>query len=199
MTGASAVPTIDEVQRFHGHMCPGLALGYRVAVEALAELGATRSEDEELVAVVENDSCAVDAIQLVLGCTFGKGNLIFRDWGKWVYTFYSRQREAGIRVSQHYGGFANDPEWSALRERIAAGDESPEARQALAARNEVHMRAILEGPRDAVLTVTPVPFDPPAMARIEPSEPCEACGELTMASRLVEHEGRRICRACVSA
>ncbi|HOS93289.1 MAG TPA: FmdE family protein [Armatimonadota bacterium] len=199
MTAASTVPSVDDVQKFHGHMCLGLALGYRVAIEGLAELGVARSEDEELVAVVENDSCAVDAIQVVLGCTFGKGNLVFRDWGRRVYTFYSRHRETGVRVSEHYNGFADDPEWAALRERAAAGDESPETREALATRTEAHIRAILNGPRDAVLTVSSVPFDPPAMAQIESSEPCEACGEPTMASRLVEHGGRRICRACVPA
>src|SRR5574341_67539 len=45
----------DAIQ-FHGHLCPGLALGYRVAKAALRELGAVRPQDEELVAVVESDS-----------------------------------------------------------------------------------------------------------------------------------------------
>ncbi|NOZ25951.1 MAG: formylmethanofuran dehydrogenase, partial [Nitrospirae bacterium] len=72
--------TFEDAVRFHGHVCPGLALGYRVSDLVLRELG-PRSEDEELVAIVENNSCAVDAIQVMTGCTFGKGNLIFRDYG----------------------------------------------------------------------------------------------------------------------
>jgi len=55
-----------------------------VAKAALREFGAGRPQDEELVAVVENDSCAADAIQFITGCTFGKGNLIFHDFGKHV-------------------------------------------------------------------------------------------------------------------
>ncbi|HOY64875.1 MAG TPA: formylmethanofuran dehydrogenase subunit E family protein, partial [bacterium] len=68
----------ERVVEFHGHSCIGSALGYRVALKALEWLKANRAEDEEIVCVVENNSCAVDAIQAITGCTFGKGNLIFK-------------------------------------------------------------------------------------------------------------------------
>ncbi|MDA8106647.1 MAG: FmdE family protein, partial [Nitrospiraceae bacterium] len=90
--------TYDEVVEFHGHSCPGLALGYRVSLRVLREFKG-RAEDEELVAIVENNSCAVDAIQAMTGCTFGKGNLIFRDYGKQVYTFLRRPSGKSIRIS----------------------------------------------------------------------------------------------------
>ena len=61
---------------FHGHMCPGLAIGYSAVKAAESLMKTTASEDEELVCLVENNSCAVDAVQVLLGCTFGKGNLI---------------------------------------------------------------------------------------------------------------------------
>lgn len=76
---------IQGTQRFHGHRCPGLATGIRVAEVALREIG-PHSIDEEVVAIVETDNCAVDAIQYLTGCTFGKGNLIHRDYGKNVFT-----------------------------------------------------------------------------------------------------------------
>jgi formylmethanofuran dehydrogenase subunit E len=47
----------DMVQRavkFHGHMCPGLAIGLRAAEVALREIG-PHAKDEEVVAVVETD------------------------------------------------------------------------------------------------------------------------------------------------
>jgi hypothetical protein len=55
-------------------MCPGLAFGIRAAEAALAEIG-PQSEDEELVGIAETDMCAVDAIQFMTGCTFGKGSI----------------------------------------------------------------------------------------------------------------------------
>ncbi|MDI9617076.1 MAG: formylmethanofuran dehydrogenase subunit E family protein, partial [Methanothrix sp.] len=89
----------DDLKRaieFHGHMCPGLAIGYRVAKYVKNHY--RRSEDEELVAVVENNSCSVDAIQQMLGCTFGKGNLMFIDNGKQVFTFYHRGDGRAMRI-----------------------------------------------------------------------------------------------------
>ncbi|MDD3408957.1 MAG: formylmethanofuran dehydrogenase subunit E family protein [Methanobacteriaceae archaeon] len=88
----------SEVTKFHGHVCPGSALGYRVAKTAMIKLNVSKSGDEELVAICENDSCAVDAIQVVTGCTFGKGNFIFKDYGKHVYTFYNRENGENIRI-----------------------------------------------------------------------------------------------------
>ncbi len=47
-------PTIESVRKFHGHMCPGLAIGIRAAHIALREIG-PHSTDEEVVAIVETD------------------------------------------------------------------------------------------------------------------------------------------------
>src|ERR1700690_3376478 len=90
--------TYDDIIDFHGHSCPGLAIGYRVSLGALKEL-VERSGDEEIVAIVENNSCAVDAVQVMIGCTVGKGNLIFKDYGKQVYTFIRRPSGKSIRIS----------------------------------------------------------------------------------------------------
>ena len=109
------LPTFDDVVRFHGHMCPGLAIGYRMACAAMLVLNAAHSDDEAIVAIVENNACGVDALQCVTGCTFGKGNLIFRDYGKHVYTLYSRTTSRGVRVAFHGRGI---PE--GLREDKAA-------------------------------------------------------------------------------
>ena len=76
--------TIDRVIKFHGHSCPGLAIGIRVSELALERLG--EPESGELIAVVETDMCGVDAIQFLTGCTFGKGNLIHKDHGKMAFT-----------------------------------------------------------------------------------------------------------------
>ena len=83
---------------FHGHSCPGLTIGYRMTKAAMAFLADTRAADEELVAIVENNACGVDALQCLSGCTFSKGNLIFKDYGKHVYTLYNRKTRKGVRV-----------------------------------------------------------------------------------------------------
>ena len=44
----------ERVEAFHGHMCPGLAIGIRAAELALREIG-PHAKDEEVVAIVETD------------------------------------------------------------------------------------------------------------------------------------------------
>ena len=88
---------IQGTQRFHGHMCPGLAVGIRAAEIALREIG-PHSADEEVVAIVETDMCGVDAIQYLTGCTFGKGNLIHLDYGKNAFTFIRRSDGKALRI-----------------------------------------------------------------------------------------------------
>ncbi|HPD14145.1 MAG TPA: FmdE family protein [Planctomycetota bacterium] len=94
---------LDQVVRFHGHFCRGILIGYRAAKIGLEHLGKPRAVDEEIIAIVENDSCAVDAVQVLTGCTFGKGNLFFRDHGKHVYTFAVRPSGRAVRVSSKPG------------------------------------------------------------------------------------------------
>ncbi len=72
---------------FHGHSCPGLAIGIRASELAKQRMGGLDSAD--LLAVVETDMCGVDAIQFLTGCTFGKGNLIHHDVGKMAFTLLS--------------------------------------------------------------------------------------------------------------
>ena len=91
-------PGYEDLIAFHGHSCPGLAIGYRMSKAALAFLSGSRAKDEEIVAIVENDACGVDALQCLSGCTFGKGNLIFKDYGKQVFTLYNRSSRKGARV-----------------------------------------------------------------------------------------------------
>ena len=88
----------EKCVEFHGHICPGLAMGYRAATIGLRELATRRALDEELVAIVENDACGVDAVMVITGCTLGKGNLLFRDFGKHAYTFMSRKSGVGVRI-----------------------------------------------------------------------------------------------------
>ncbi|MGE5173464.1 MAG: FmdE family protein [Betaproteobacteria bacterium] len=182
----------DAIQ-FHGHLCPGLALGYRVAKAALRELDAERPQDEELVAIVENDSCAVDAIQFITGCTFGKGNLIFRDYGKHVYTFYNRRTARGVRISEDYRGFEGDQRYPELKNRHEAGEDV--SREMRAYKME-KTAAILKAGETEIMTITPITTPAPREARIRGSVRCALCGEKFMESRGRVKNGKVVCIPC---
>jgi formylmethanofuran dehydrogenase subunit E len=186
----------DDLQaaiRFHGHLCPGLALGYRVAKAALRELRAERPQDEELVAIVENDSCAADAVQFITGCTFGKGNLLFRDYGKHVYTFFNRATGKGVRISEDYRGFENDPRFYELKSRQEAGENVSVERKAYLLEKAA---AILRADEAEILAMTSLVTIPPEEAKIRGSVRCALCGEKFMESRGRVKQGKIVCIPC---
>lgn len=189
-------PRFEEAARFHGHTCPGLAFGFRVACAALRELGINRSEDEELVAVVENDSCAVDAIQVLTGCTFGKGNLIFRDHGKQVYTFFKRSSGEALRIAVEWQPPPETPAEQAAWERFSAGDRSPETVALVEARKAAKMREVLNTPEAELFQITRPQMLPPSPARILQSLRCERCGEKVMESRSRKVGDNALCIPC---
>ncbi len=190
--------TIDAVVAFHGHMCPGLAMGIRAAEVALSEIG-PHSADEEVVAIVETDMCSVDAVQFLTGCTFGKGNLLHRDHGKNAYTFVRRSDGRAVRISTRSGGWGIDAERLELFAKVRAGLASREERQRFFRLQQEHSRRILSEPVEEIYDVREVQVTPPAAARVLASVDCEACTEPTMETRLRRLDGRQLCPPCFEA
>ena len=90
--------TWEDCVAFHGHSCGGLMIGYQASLYAMEKLGLRFSEDEQAVCISENDSCGVDAIQVMLGCSIGKGNLLFHMTGKQAFSFYNRKTGQSVRL-----------------------------------------------------------------------------------------------------
>ncbi|HUQ62835.1 MAG TPA: FmdE family protein [Acidimicrobiales bacterium] len=192
--------TLDRIIEFHGHMCPGVAMGIQAATIALRDIG-PHSTDEEIVAVVETDSCGVDAIQFLTGCTFGKGNLIHRDWGKNVYTFYRRSDGKAIRVVGRPEAWAKirDPEHQAVFTKVRSGKASDDEATHFWAAHEDKSRTVLEMSPDELYTVAEVQGEPPHKARVYTSVPCGDCGEEAMEIRIRRFAGRELCPPCFEA
>ncbi len=157
---------------FHGHECGGLTIGYKAALLAIKELGITFSKDEEIVCICENDACGVDAIQVILSCTAGKGNLLFHMTGKSAYSFYDRKSGKSIRLL-----LKPAPE-GMTREK------SFDYYQSLA-------------PED-MFEVMPARISLPEKARMFDSYICECCGEKAGANWIRIQDGKKLCLDCAS-
>ncbi|MCL6635180.1 MAG: TraR/DksA C4-type zinc finger protein [Peptococcaceae bacterium] len=186
----------EKAIEFHGHSCPGLAVGYRVAKIALKELDSIRPADEELVAIVENDACGVDAVQLLTGCSLGKGNLIYRDFGKQVYTFACRNSGRAVRISVNGSIWRGDPEYLEIRRKVFGGTASEEERKAFQQHQHDRTRRILELPEEELCTVRHVNIELPPKARIFDSHVCAQCGEPVMEPRARVKGGKIVCIPC---
>jgi len=182
---------------FHGHLCPGLSIGYKAAKAGMERLREQRAEDEEIVAIVETDACCADAIQVMTGCTFGKGNFIYKDHGKNVFTFLSRKSGNGIRVALKPDAFKPSEEHFQLIQKRIANIATPEENERFHKLHFERSCAVLEKPAEEIFNITSVNVSLPQKARIEPSQPCSACGEPTMASKLKKIGARSLCGECI--
>lgn len=192
----SRILPFSEVVKFHGHLCPGVTLGYVAAKIAIQELRSGRDVDEQLVAIVENDACGVDAIQAVTGCTIGKGNLIFRDHGKQVFTFINRVSGNAVRVSLKDRENETDPAFRELRAKVMAGKATPEEGQAMRSMMQAQVDRMLIEPPEKYFDIRHVSVTIPSKARLFNSVKCSKCGEMVAESRARVQNGGFVCIPC---
>lgn len=169
----------NKAAEFHGHTCPGLAIGFKAVEGAIAELGLDDANlpahDEELVCITENDACCVDAVQVLLGCTYGKANLVPRLRGKMAFSFYVRSDDSS--------------ECKAVRLIL-----KPEVGEGMT--REEHERFLLNTPYDQLFDVGAPAFALPEAARHFASVACAVCGESTAEYALRLHAGQPVCLDC---
>ena len=182
---------------FHGHTCPGIALGFRAAKAGLELLKENKALDEELVTIVETDACDADAVQVLTGCTFGKGNFIYKEFGKHAFTFFSRNSGKGFRVVLKPGAFEPDNKHQELIQRVREGAAGKKDQ---AEYDKLHFQRtcdVLNKPVDQLFSIKAVDIPIPEKARIFSSKVCDRCGEPAMATRMTEVDGKWICRGCL--
>lgn len=160
----------QKTVEFHGHYCPGLAIGYKAVEAAKEKLGITLVPDEEVVCVTENDACGVDAIQLLTGCTIGKGNLIYRDTGKMAFSFFNRENGESLRMIL----------------KPFQGKMTREERQ----------EYILNAPADEIFDFMKPAFSVPKKAKMLASVICESCGESASENKMRLQDGKKVCLDC---
>ncbi len=162
--------TWEDCVAFHGHACGGLTIGYQASLYAIELLGLRFSEDEQLVCIAENDACSVDAIQVMLGCSVGKGNLLFHMCGKQAYSFYNRKTGASLRLVLNPA-----PEGMTKEESFAYYQS--------------------RNPRE-LFRVTEVKLPLPEPAKLFSSYVCHCCGERTGANWIRLRGEQMLCLDC---
>jgi formylmethanofuran dehydrogenase subunit E len=127
------------------------------------------------VAVVETDMCAVDAIQSLTGCTFGKAaRLVARP------DLYGEARVTLGRLHKKMQGEGLTEEeervWRETREGIA--------------------KRIMESGLEDIFQIEPAVDPAPKKARIVSSLICESCGESVMETRSRRFQEQVLCIPC---
>lgn len=160
----------ERCVEFHGHECPGLAMGVKACEAAMEKLGLKFSEDEEVVCVTENDACGVDAVQVLTGCTFGKGNLIYRGTGKMAFSFFNRSNGESLRMI------------------VKPVNREMDRKQL--------QEFILDSPIDEIFDFSNPKFEMPQKARLFTTVICEKCGEGAPEHKMRMNDGKKVCLDC---
>ena len=162
--------TWQDCVAFHGHECGGLTIGYKASLYAIRLLELEFSADEQVVCISENDACGVDGIQVMLGCSVGKGNLLFHMRGKQAFSFYNRKNGKSVRLV-----LKPRPEGMTKAESFAYYQNcQPEEMFAV---KETTLRL-------------------PEAARLFDSYVCDCCGESTGANWIRLAGGQKLCLDC---
>jgi formylmethanofuran dehydrogenase subunit E len=189
---------IEKTIAFHGHSCPGLAIGIRAAELALKEVG--RAPDEEIVAVVETDMCGVDAIQYLTGCTYGKGSLIHKDYGKNAFTFYRRRDNKAIRLVTRRDVFGDvGPVFKELNRKVQEEGLTEDEEKTWHEIRERISKRLMESDPSEIFEIKEPTAPVPKKARMVGSLVCESCGEPVMETRTRRFHEKVLCIPCFAA
>ena len=162
--------TWQDCVAFHGHECGGLTIGYKASLYAIELLQLEFSADEQVVCIAENDACGIDGIQVMLGCSVGKGNLLFHMRGKQAFSFYNRKTGTSVRLV-----LKPKPE-GMTREQSFAYYQACKPEE--------------------MFDVKETTIRLPEPARIFDSYTCECCGETAGANWIRLSGGKKLCLDC---
>jgi len=191
---------LDKAALFHGHYCPGLALGVKASYTALKEIDAKPEGMEEVLAIVETNNCSTDGVQLVTGCSFGNNSLIFRDLGKTAVTLVKRDGK-GIRLvmkqdagEQWYYEF---PKYRELFEKVVSErNATEEEKKRFSELGKKVSHHIMDIESEKIFKIKETSFELPDYAPIHESLTCENCGESVMSTRTVKDDRETLCLLC---
>ena len=188
-------------QKFHGHKCPAMPLGLRVGAAAMNKLGVERAKDGQIVAFVDlgEDHCATcyaDGLQVIMGTTFGKGNIKKTNKGKWAVILVDKNTGKAVRVTPKAEAMLQNKQsefFQNYREKGIPASKVP---------NEVVdplINNVINAPAEKLLNISEV-FD----YKLEPNKDsfagfvCEECGEMTVEGYGRIKDGKHVCIDCAS-
>lgn len=190
---------LEIALELHGHRCPAMPMGLRAGAAAMNTLGVARSEDKTLSALVDlGDNhcshCFADGVQMITGCTFGKGNIKQLGYGKFGLTLIDNVTGRGVRVVPRADAqmqMKTTPFFQQYRVKGVPPSKVP--------RDVVDplIERVLSAPEEKLLSVGEV-FDCPAASSPETfaSFVCDECGEMVVEPYGRVIGDRKVCIPC---
>lgn len=186
--------------KFHGHKCPAMPMGLRVGAAAMNKLGIERTGDGEWLALVEIGenhcaTCFADGVQVITGCTLGKGNIKKLGYGKWGLILINKKTQKAVRVVPKGEAMARNKESAFMLEYRSKGIP---ATKVPAEVSEPLVKNVMNAPDEMLLNISEV-FDYPYQEKPHSFESfiCEECGEMVVEPYGRVKNGKKVCQACL--
>lgn len=182
---------------FHGHRCPFMPIGYRMGKIAMEKLGVSKIKDHGAFALSEMgvghpQTCMMDGIQAVTGCTYGKLMMERLNYGKVAMVLYVPGKGA-IRVSAlpEFQDELGKKEFFAYRKKGIEPSQIPPPVV------EDAVRVVLEMPDEKMFKVENLEgfsFSRPKSSFAKAK--CSGCGEYVFERYLRTVNGQQTCIPC---
>jgi len=178
---------LEKSAAAHGHLCPGQAVGVRMAMLGCRLIGldepTRRDQIKKLIVYVEMDRCTADAVAHTTGVKLGRRSLKFVDYGIMAATFVNLETGKAFRI-------ISTEEARDLAEAYAPEIADKHARQ---------LEAYKRMPDSVLFRVQQVAVhipeeDLPGPTRFKAT--CSGCGQVVRDRREVTKDGRSFCKPC---
>jgi formylmethanofuran dehydrogenase subunit E len=184
----------------HGHYCPGLAMGVIGSVYSVNKINEFSDGMENILAVLEINSCFTDGIQYVTGCTPGNNSLIYRDFGKTAFSLVKRDG-IGIRLTPNIsfrGSLSKrEPEFSKYYNLVVAEKNRDE--KLLREFKKSAQKAcfnMIQWDIEDIFKIKEVKLKVPDYAPVRESIFCCKCDEEIMKEKEIIKNGEIYCKGC---
>lgn len=181
---------IEKIFAFHTKRAPGIVIGVDMVEQALEKLGSVK---DKINAVCEGQSCLIDVLQHMTGCTYGNKYLrVVKDLGRFAFTLYDRYDGRGVRASIDIDKI--DPEETPELAKFFTRTRSKEVKEGGPARAESALKIMKEfaGMKQSIIVLRSVKVLDHGKPPMYPAALCEACNE----SFLVVEPGTKKCEEC---
>ncbi len=188
--------SLKRIVDFHGHLCPDLVIGAKVAHFARA-LVADGGDGLELDSVVaENCTSALDAIQILLGTTMGNRRLTVINYGKHNYILVMKGGQPGRRLTLRPPDFGDAESYDDLANKIASDRATLDDVVTMQRMLDDRVRWLLARQPEELFAISRV-----ACTRFRTELPtvlavCARCGQPVLRHRGVDHQNGIWCLPC---
>ncbi len=188
-------------QKFHGHKCPAMPMGLRVGAAAMNALGVERAQDGQLIAYVDlgDDHCATcyaDGLQVIMGTTFGKGNISKTHKGKWAVIVVDKKSGKAVRVTPKAEAMQANKQTSFFKDYREKGIPASKVPAEVV---EPLVNNVMNAPADKLLNISEVfDYELNLKAHSFNSFVCEECGEMTVMEYGRIKGDKKVCIDCAA-